>query len=370
MLGGTSHAAVNTCPFCHSIENGKISRNGSGLLKIGGKRPELSMLTDLLSDAENLCVRIDERNLLRQIVEKALTCKACLTEIVEFALASLDKDQSVVVWKLSTALKAVEVAGVYDREINSKFELALARNSWKVRARRLLEGSQKPAIQQIQRHLKEGLAISIPSEDLFWQQLSELKHVGVQWADKAKKVSTDSGALELDKVFELIVDGENLPVHFQKELEALRERSMLYCICRKPYDKRAMIACDQCDEWYHFDCIKLSSPPKSYICPACKLETDEDNPASSSMSQERSSVKCEEPQTPSPRRIEVRRKSEKSKSKSSRKGKMLGGRNQSNSSRQPSGIERLLWRNRKPFRRVARKRVELDILSPFFHVQQ
>ena len=63
---------------------------------------------------------------------------------------------------------------------------------------------------------------------------------------------------------------------------------MLYCICRKPYDQRPMIACDKCDEWYHFDCIKLSSAPKSYICPACKVDTlDEGKCTSSSIEQER-----------------------------------------------------------------------------------
>ena len=58
-------------------------------------------------------------------------------------------------------------------------------------------------------------------------------------------------------------------------MQLLRARSLLYCICRKPYDHRAMIACDQCDEWYHFDCINLSSAPKIYICPACKPQTGE-----------------------------------------------------------------------------------------------
>lgn len=51
--------------------------------------------------------------------------------------------------------QAVEMAGVYDRESNSKFELALARNSWRVRASKLLKSSQKPSINQIQRLLKE-----------------------------------------------------------------------------------------------------------------------------------------------------------------------------------------------------------------------
>ena len=77
------------------------------------------------------------------------------------------------------------------------------------------------------------------------------------------QVATDSGDLSLDKVFELVMLVFGL-------VQLLRERSMLYCICRKPYDQRAVIACDQCDDWYHFDCINLVSPPKVYICPACK----------------------------------------------------------------------------------------------------
>lgn len=70
-------------------------------------------------------------------------------------------------------------------------------------------------------------------------------------------------------------------------MQLLRARSMLYCICRKPYDRRAMIACDQCDEWYHFDCIKLVSAPKIYICPACE-PLKEEVLMSSSMDHERS----------------------------------------------------------------------------------
>ncbi|KAM3360955.1 hypothetical protein P3S68_015809 [Capsicum galapagoense] len=119
---------------------------------------------------------------------------------------------------------AVRVVGAYDSESNSKIELALARTSWKIRAQRLLDDSHKPSIQVLQRHLKE--------------------------------VSIDGGALGLDKGFELIMEGESLPVSCEKELKLLRDQIMLYCLCRKPYDQRPMLACDKCDEWYHFDCIK------------------------------------------------------------------------------------------------------------------
>ncbi|XP_028088427.1 lysine-specific demethylase 5A isoform X1 [Camellia sinensis] len=361
-------AALYLCHYCHFLESGKISQNGGGPLKFGGKCAGLNKLIELLSDAEDFSLWIEERSILRKVVDKSLACKACLTEIVDFALAYHDEDFSIVAEKLSIATKAVEVAGVCDHQGNCNFELALARNSWRVRANKLLVGPQKPTIQQIQRHLKEGLAISIPSEDHFWKKLTEVKHVCTEWADKAKKVSMDSGALGLDRVFELITEGENLPVHFENELMLLRDRSMLYCICRKPYDQRAMIACDKCDEWYHFDCIKLSVPPKIYICPACKLQA-EDLSSSPTITLDRSiGLNCEEPQTPSPRRRELRCKSRKPKS--STKRKLLVTADDSNVLRHSSGIECLLWRNRKPFRRVARKRSQLESLSPFFIIQK
>lgn len=62
---------------------------------------------------------------------------------------------------------------------------------------------------------------------------------------------------------------------------------MLYCICRRPYDRRAMIACDKCDEWYHFDCVKISSAPKIYICPACNPGPSGEMQASALTAQDR-----------------------------------------------------------------------------------
>ena len=75
------------------------------------------------------------------------------------------------------------------------------------------------------------------------------------------------------------------------------------------------------------------------------------------------SVKFVEPKTPSPKHTKKLREAEPSP-----RQKMLSMTDHGNSF--SSGIERLWWRNRKPFRRAAKKRAELDILSPFFHVQQ
>ncbi|GMH09395.1 hypothetical protein Nepgr_011236 [Nepenthes gracilis] len=359
----TNEAKEYMCPYCRLVESGSICRSGDNALSYAGKRSELKKLVELLSDAEMFRVWVEEREMLQETVDLALACGACLTEIAHSALGYLDEDVSFISRILTIALKALDVAGVHDQLANHKFDLALARNSWRVRAHKLLEGTHKPLMLQIQRHLKEASAINIPSEDYFRQKLMEVKQTGMRWAETAKKVATDNGKLELEQVFELIAEGETLPVRFEKELKLLQARSVLYCICRKPYDERAMIACDQCDEWYHFDCVDLVSPPKIYICPACESLSEGKMFSSPSFRLERSAVKDGEPQTPSPQNVDSRRKPKMSKPRLEQKPVATAGN--SSNVRCYGGIDRLLWGTRKPFRRGAKKRSELGNLSPF-----
>ncbi|ORY39719.1 hypothetical protein LY90DRAFT_419284, partial [Neocallimastix californiae] len=51
-------------------------------------------------------------------------------------------------------------------------------------------------------------------------------------------------------------------------------RKKYYCICQQDYDEsKPMIACDNCQEWYHFSCIGLSESRAAeidkFICPIC-----------------------------------------------------------------------------------------------------
>ncbi|KAF3954190.1 hypothetical protein CMV_020441 [Castanea mollissima] len=54
--------------------------------------------------------RIEERDILEQLVDQAMACRTFLTKIVNFSLAYLDKDLNVVSEKLITAVEAIEVA--------------------------------------------------------------------------------------------------------------------------------------------------------------------------------------------------------------------------------------------------------------------
>ena len=49
-----------------------------------------------------------------------------------------------------------------------------------------------------------------------------------------------------------------------------------YCICRGPDDHRWMIQCDDCEDWFHGDCVKINKEEGenmmlSYICPNCTI---------------------------------------------------------------------------------------------------
>ncbi|KAL6543474.1 hypothetical protein OROHE_010096 [Orobanche hederae] len=140
----------------------------------------------------------EEWKLLDQIVLKAHKSIASVMELVTFALSFIGKDIGVVKQKLCIALKAIIVSGICDDDADLKFELALARNSWKFRADKLLRSPKNPPLQQIQHHLHEpGLVMKIPPEDYFTQRLTELRDTGLQWTDTAKQVSADVESLTM-----------------------------------------------------------------------------------------------------------------------------------------------------------------------------
>ncbi|XP_062397744.1 death-inducer obliterator 1-like isoform X2 [Sardina pilchardus] len=51
----------------------------------------------------------------------------------------------------------------------------------------------------------------------------------------------------------------------------------VYCLCRQKHNKRFMICCDRCEEWFHGDCVGISEKRgrlmemnrEDYICPNC-----------------------------------------------------------------------------------------------------
>ncbi|KAI0060755.1 hypothetical protein BV25DRAFT_929645 [Artomyces pyxidatus] len=56
-----------------------------------------------------------------------------------------------------------------------------------------------------------------------------------------------------------------------------KKEEELFCTCRGYDDGTPMVQCSQCDEWYHFRCIKLGEDEASeirvYVCPGCQEKT-------------------------------------------------------------------------------------------------
>ncbi|KAG5682963.1 hypothetical protein PVAND_012279 [Polypedilum vanderplanki] len=67
-----------------------------------------------------------------------------------------------------------------------------------------------------------------------------------------------------------------LPERKSKIATILKDENVAYCICRSSDSSRFMICCDQCEEWYHGDCINInekeSKSIKKYYCDKCKRE--------------------------------------------------------------------------------------------------
>ncbi|KAG9441229.1 hypothetical protein H6P81_017083 [Aristolochia fimbriata] len=359
-LAAGSGVKEYVCPFCLCMDGGSISGKSGWHLLSRRNRPRLKMFAELLHDSDDLYEGIEERDLVKEIVERALACKSHLVDTVDSILSHVLKDLSFISKTLLVTLKVAAMAGVYDHEDSCNLLLALTRHSWKLRVIKLLESSNKPSIEQVHHLLDEGIAINISSQDYYMKTLAEVKYLGLQWASLAEKVAADFGSLGLDEVCKLIQEGESLPIYFEKELKLLRIRSELYCICRKPYDHRPMIACDRCDEWYHFDCINLVDPsPRTFICAACKpSDTDSASLAPLTCDEDRSSAD-EGLQTPPPRHTELKRRPP-TKARSSLEQKMMVATDLINILRFSSETDHLWRKSQKPLRRTARKRSKFE----------
>ncbi|KAJ1260901.1 hypothetical protein BS78_10G267700 [Paspalum vaginatum] len=267
------------CPFCSLLQSEDLLENEIYVnVKMSkGNRPALTALSELVSSTKGFYSGIEEINLLEEIVEKACDINAYLMQILDDSYSYHGEDLTDIYKSLLIALKVTSASGLYNHYVSCKIESVLSRYLWKKQIHKLLCGGKKTSIQEVLRLDKEGSHLEICGDDFFKLEISKIKETSLQWMTKAEKVACDSGELALDLVYGLIVEGESLSVHFEKELKLLRDRSVLYCICRKPYDNRAMIACDQCDEWYHFDCINLlGPPPETYFCPACHPNNGEE----------------------------------------------------------------------------------------------
>jgi hypothetical protein len=93
------------------------------------------------------------------------------------------------------------------------------------------------------------------------------------WHERASAAVADP-SVSMEAVQALQAEGEQLKevAAVATQLEALVERATLYCVCRMPYDEsRDMIACDTCDDWFHYECVRMvpCDSLTTYMCESC-----------------------------------------------------------------------------------------------------
>ncbi|CAH2048157.1 unnamed protein product [Thlaspi arvense] len=317
---------------------------------------ELPVLKDLVSQSKSLSVQLQEPRILETLLLNCERWQCDNYHLLQETEDLLDNTKlgdgmhNTILSKIMDLINRVDSAttsglslGINLDEL-PKLQTASLKLRWCSKtislsssspSSELLEDVGKPSLQQIQQHLKEGQTLKIlPEEYYLGKRLVELKDIGLEWAKRARKVVTDSGALALEDVLELISEGENLPVHAEQELQSLRARSMLHCICLKPYNSRFMVSCSQCGEWYHTYCVKLHWRPEVYVCSACcpvaesTLQTDP--------------PRSIEPETPSQNRRRTRTVAT------------------------DAAVYDLKWRTRKRIKRIGKRSPQVHILPWFF----
>merc|ERR1712176_242274 len=101
------------------------------------------------------------------------------------------------------------------------------------------------------------------------------------WIAKADKIIDDL-SYPLDEAKMHFEEAKSLVVDVSDILEDLKYRCTLYCVCRTPYDtNRPMLACDHCEEWFHYECVGLTPPGDDqgevdkFVCKNCTLKQTE-----------------------------------------------------------------------------------------------
>ena len=83
-------------------------------------------------------------------------------------------------------------------------------------------------------------------------QTQELKRLRAEvraarsWSVRAKKCNTEQGSIHVDEAKKLVEEHQKLLIEMPDDLEILKQATIGYCICRRPYDG-FMIGCDHCE---------------------------------------------------------------------------------------------------------------------------
>ncbi len=107
------------------------------------------------------------------------------------------------------------------------------------------------------------------------EELRNILKVAKNWKVKFDKSDHENPACDKDLIAALINEAKTIAINLTEYRDNLSVWTKTYCLCRQLYFG-VMVGCDNCDEWYHFNCINLTATAAnkcdSYVCIRCALQ--------------------------------------------------------------------------------------------------
>ena len=143
---------------------------------------------------------------------------------------------------------------------------------WTQEAETILSRHQLKTVDELRDFIKigEGANVFLPQLDVLRAQHKRSK----TWISKFQRLTSSGKTPSNAELEELSTESEQLPVNLDEYTSLISLDTKKYCICRQSYHSE-MIGCDECDEWYHLQCVGLSQAQadklERYLCIRCTL---------------------------------------------------------------------------------------------------
>jgi hypothetical protein len=119
----------------------------------------------------------------------------------------------------------------------------------------------------------------LPSDRAELADLKQELKRGKAWLTRFNRTGLSSGSSAMSssaEVVALVAEAKELCIDVSAELESANAATRKYCLCRQPYHGH-MIGCDDCDDWYHFQCIGMTQAQAEkadkFSCIRCTLRS-------------------------------------------------------------------------------------------------
>ncbi len=128
----------------------------------------------------------------------------------------------------------------------------------------------------LQAHLKGLYALPVGGFDAIIARLVQLVTERFQPRERPEGYVAD---VQVKQERSLLKRASNPPALLDSAPVLKKKRPKLYCLCRQG-EGPEMVCCDQCEEWFHFECVGLPvgtvlDEQATFNCPICRGEVEQ-----------------------------------------------------------------------------------------------